>query len=122
MNAIGKEKIFEELRNYHTHQFPVKIKNLAVDNLRTEFVVLEDKIVTMVLSLISGKTEFVDATKDLDMFQNKLERTMANDDGNEISKNLFVAKISKLSEIMIIAKDSDFKLKPVRIAKVVKAV
>jgi hypothetical protein len=114
MSAIDKEKIFDELRNYHTHRFPVKIKNLELDNLRAEFVEMEDRIVGMILSLVNGKAEFMDATKELEAFQKKLETIGQTGHMDETSRNLFAAKIGKLEDLMVFAKKSDFKLKRIR--------
>lgn len=113
MSALAKEKIFEELRNYHTHQFPA-IKSPEMNNLRTEFAAMEDRIVGMILSTISGRAEFIDSAKELDTFQDKLKRTMPADGGDETSRNLFASKISQLSEMMALAKESGFKLRPVK--------
>lgn len=118
MSALAKEKIFEELRNYHTHQFPA-IKSPEMNNLRTEFGAMEDRIVGMILSTISGRAEFIDFAKELDTFQDKLKRTMPADGNNdETSRNLFASKISQLSEMMALAKESGFKLRPVKVARV----
>jgi len=118
MNALNKEKIFEELRNYHTQQFPAKIKNPVMDNLRNEFAVMEDRIVGMILSLVSGKSEFVDSTNELNSFQAKV-KTSTPENEEHANKNIFAAKISKLAELVSFAKESGFKLKTVRGAKVV---
>jgi hypothetical protein len=112
MSALDKEKIFEELRNYHTQKFTT-IKNPELNDLRTEFVEMEDRIVGMILSLVNGKAEFSDATKELVKFQKKLERT-APAKSDEASRNLFVAKIGKLENLLAFAKKSDFKLKKIR--------
>lgn len=114
MSAINKEKIFEELRNYHTHRFPVKIKNAEVETLRVEFGEIEDRIVGMILSLVNGKAEFLDATKELNNFQDKLKRNLPADSGDDANRNLFATKITELTAVMAMAKDSGFKLRPIR--------
>jgi len=114
MSAINKEKIFEELRNYHTHRFPAKIKNLEVETLRVEFGEIEDRIVGMILSLVNGKAEFIDGNKDLVNFQDKLRRNLPHDSTDDTARNLFATKISQLIAVMTLAKDSGFKLRPVR--------
>ncbi|HEX3095523.1 MAG TPA: hypothetical protein VHQ20_00200, partial [Patescibacteria group bacterium] len=60
MSAIDKERIFVELRKYHTDQFPDKLANEDMQALRAEFQIIEDDIVTMLLSLVNGKLGFVD--------------------------------------------------------------
>src|SRR3989344_5348197 len=106
MNAIDKEKIYDKLRSYHLSKFPDKI-SAEVVNLKTEFGSIEDKIIVMVLRLASGKEEFVDSAKDLGNFQNKLQTASGSVD--DASRNMFVSKISKLAEIMMMAKESDLK-------------
>jgi hypothetical protein len=113
MSAINQEKIYEELRNYHTNQFP-DTKNSEVENLRTEFGVIEDKIIGMLLSLMSGKTEFVDITKELNIFKEKIANHLPDVDN---SKQIFISKISKLFEIMAQAKESNFQMKKTRIVR-----
>src|SRR3989338_7140570 len=117
MSALDKEKIFEELRNYHTDKFPANIKNLELNNLRIEFAEMEDRIVSMILSLVAGKAEFVDSSKDLLSFQKKFEMTATADKRDQASRNLFVSKIGKLEELLEFAKKSDFKLRRVKLSK-----
>ena len=111
MSALQKEKIFEELRNYHMEKFPVKIKNDQVNNLRIEFGILEDKIISMTLSLVYGRSLFVDSTKELNSFQNKLNTTLPSQ-GEESNRNMFTSKIGHLGKIILMAKESTFNFKP----------
>lgn len=110
--AMNKEKIFEELRNYHLTQFSDKI-SLEVNNLKIEFGLIEDKIIGMLLSLVNGKGEFIDSAQELNTFRDKLN-TAASDDIDTASRNLFASKIGKLLDIMVFAKESNFKLRTVR--------
>jgi hypothetical protein len=71
----------------------------------------------MILSTISGRAEFIDSAKELNTFQDKLKRTMPADGNDETSRNLFASKISQLSEMMALAKESGFKLRPVKAAR-----
>lgn len=112
MSALDKEKIYEELRNYHTEQLPKEIKSPILNKLKTEFNDMEDRIVSMILSLISGKAEYIDSTKELTTLQTKVESSADAED--EPSRNVFVSKIIRLSGIMNLAKGADFKLKTVR--------
>jgi hypothetical protein len=114
--AMDKEKIYEELRNYHTNRFPEKIKNPRVNDLRIEFGEMEDSIIGMILSLISGNTEFVDATKELATFEDKLQTVMPTE-GNDANRNLFATKIKWLGELLVMAKEANFKLRPIRIVR-----
>ncbi len=114
MSAINKEKIFEQLRNYHLRQFPATVKNLQVNDLRAEFAVIEDKVIGMLLRLVDGKEEFADTTVELNTFQDKINRHMPQNGEDEESKNLFATKISQLLGILALAKESGFKLRPVK--------
>lgn len=109
MSAMDKEKIFEKLRSYHTDEFPAKIKNSQVEDLKLKFNDVEDRIVSMILSTVSGKAEYIDSTKELDSFQSNLN-SIVTTGVDETQKVMFVSKINKLSEIMIMVKDSDFRL------------
>jgi hypothetical protein len=113
MSAIDKEKIYEKLRSYHTDKFPAKMNNQEVETLKDKFSLVEDRIVGMILSLVNGKTEYVDSTKELATFQDAL-KSMPTSGGDEANKSLFASKIDKLVEIMTMAKDSDFQLRKVR--------
>ena len=120
MSAIDKEKIFVELRKYHTEQFPDKLVNEDMQELREEFQVIEDDIVTMLLSLVNGKLAFVDFDKELKSFQNKIKITKAGDRKEDENRQFFQAKITHLQELLEIAKASIFKLKIPRVPKVPK--
>ena len=112
--ALDKEKIYDVLRVYHTHQFPVKIKDPVVDNLRNEFTQMEDQIISMILSLANGKAEFIDPSKELGNFQNKLQRNLPSDSDQDANRNLFTNKINELNNLLTMAKDAGFRLRPVR--------
>lgn len=114
MSAMNKEKIFEELRNYHLQQFPTTVTDVQVNELRTEFATIEDKVIGMLLRLVDGKEEFVDTTGELNSFQEKINRHMPQNGEDDESKNLFATKISQLLGILALAKESGFKLRPVR--------
>ncbi len=121
MSAMDKEKIFVELRKYHTEQFPDKLVNEDMQNLREEFQVIEDDIVTMLLSLVNGKLGFVDFKKELTEFENKVKISKNTTKSEVENRNLFMSKISLLKELLVIAENAVFKLKIPRVPKVVKA-
>src|SRR3989344_4810231 len=112
MSAINKEKIYTELRNYHVQQLADHAGSKQFSRLREEFVLMEEKIISMVLSLANGKTEFTDSSKELNTFSTKL--SAITDKIDDVTKDLFAAKIKQLSDIMSLAKESNFRLKPVR--------
>ncbi len=117
MSGIQKEKILQQLRDYHINQFPDKIFNPEVMDLKNKFDIVQDRIIGMILRLVNGKNEFVDSTKELKSMHRKLE-SMDASTKDEFSKNLLGSKITKLGEIMILAKESGFQLKKIRAAKV----
>lgn len=120
MSAIDKEKIFVELRKYHTEQFPDKLATEDMQELREEFQIIEDDIVTMLLSLVNGKLAFVDFEKELADFQKKVKITKAGDRKEDENRKFFEAKITHLNDLLQIAKSAIFKLKVPRVAKVAK--
>lgn len=121
MSAIDKEKIFVELRKYHTEEFPEKMVNENMQTLRDEFEVIEDNIVTMLLSLVNGKLGFVDFEKELADFSKKIKISKSGDRAEDKERTFFLTKIEHLNELLMIAKNAIFKLKVPRVAKVVKA-
>lgn len=121
MSAMDKEKIFVELRKYHTEEFPEKLATEEMQALREEFLEIEDNIVTMLLSLVNGKLGFVDFEKELNDFGKKVKSTKTTDRSEDANREFFVSKITHLTELLLIAKNSIFKLKVPRVAKAVKA-
>jgi hypothetical protein len=113
MSVIDKEKIYVELRNYHLEQFSDSV-NPRINKLRVEFGTIEDNIIGMILSLVNGKAEFVDAASELNAFQDKLRVVVPDED---INKNLFMSKIQQLMDLLVLVKESNFKLRTVRVAK-----
>ena len=114
MSAINKERIFEQLRNYHLQQFPATVKNLRVNEFRAEFGTIEDKVIGMLLKLVDGKEEFADSTSELNAFQDKINRHMPENGEDEESRNLFITKIGQLSGILTLAKESGFTLRSIK--------
>lgn len=121
MSAIDKEKIFVELRKYHADAFPDTLANEEMQNLRKEFQIIEDDIVTMLLSLVNGKLGFVDFKKELAEFEKKAKVSKTTDKIETENRNFFTLKISHLKELLLIAESAIFKLKIPRVPKSVKA-
>ena len=116
MSVIDREKIYGELRNYHLEQFP-NITNPRVNNLRVEFGVIEDTIIGMILSLVNGKAEFIDTTNELNAFRDRLKIVMPAGLEEDANRNLFASKLERLGDLLVLAKESHFKLRTVRVAK-----
>lgn len=121
MSAIDKEKIFVELRKYHTEEFPEKLATEEMQTLREEFSEIEDNIVTMLLSLVNGKLGFVDFEQELNAFAKKIKSTKTTDRAEDKNREFFITKIAHLNQLLLIAKSAIFKLKIPRVAKAVKA-
>jgi hypothetical protein len=117
MSAIDKEKIFVELRQYHTDAFPDKLSTKEMDSLREDFVELEDNIVTMLLNLVNGKVGYVDFQKELADFQKKVKVSKTTDPAETKNRVFFASKIEHLNQILDIARASIFRLKIPRVAK-----
>ncbi len=118
MSAIEKEKIFVELRRYHTSEFPEKLPSQELTALRSEFGLIEDRVVAMLLRFVNGKSVFVDFSEELDSFQDKVKLAPSGEQRTEENKQLFFSKTRHLSEIIGIAKVSNFKLKTPRPTRV----
>lgn len=118
MSAIDKEKIFVQLRQYHTDAFSDKLATKQMDALRRDFTELEDSIVTMLLNLVNGKVGYVDFQKELAQFQKKVKVSKATDPAETKNRVFFSNKIEHLNQILDIARASIFRLKIPRITKV----
>lgn len=114
---MDKEKIFVELRQYHTDAFDDKLSTKEMDSLREEFVELEDNIVTMLLNLVNGKVGYVDFQKELAVFQKKVKVSKTTDPAETKNRVFFSNKIEHLNQILDIARASIFRLKIPRVAK-----
>ncbi len=109
MSALNKEKIYEELRNYHANAFPDKFPTEKLDNLRAEFGVIEDEVISMLLGLVNGKRVIVELGDSVTNFQKKL---------NESEQEVFASKSAQLLDLMAMAKGFDFQLRKVRVKAV----
>jgi len=112
MSAMDKEKIFEKLRNYHEEKFPSKIENVEISALRDEFQILEEKTVSMILSLVYGRGQFTDSSTSLTAFTVKLGAINKETKNVDKSMNVFATKIQLLGNIVEMAKNSSFNFKP----------
>jgi hypothetical protein len=117
MTAIEKEQIFIELRKYHTEEFPASLSNQNMAQLLGEFRALEDRVISMLLSLVSGKVAFVDLSSDLKAFGQKVKIKSTGDRSEDADRTMFISKIEQLSQIMNIAEVATFKLKVPRVAR-----
>ena len=125
MSAQEKENIFVELRKYHLDEFPKSLSSETMNELRTEFGEFEDKLVTMLLSLVNGRAEYVDLTPDLDKIKAKAEISASTEAIENSDRELLLSKIKQLSNILHMASVGTFPLKrkrPVRISQSKKPV
>jgi len=106
MSFINKEKIFTILREYHETGFPDKLSTPELSKLRAEFGELEDKIISMVVNLVAGKSVFTDASEELAEFQKKVLISPKGDRKEDHDRNRFAAKIAQLNGILSIAKEA----------------
>jgi hypothetical protein len=118
MSAIDKEKIFVELRQYHTDSFSDKLSTKEMEELRIEFAELEDNIVTMLLNLVNGKVGYVDYQKELAAFQKKVKVSKTTNPDETKNRIFFSTKIEHLNQILDLARAAIFRLKIPRVAKV----
>lgn len=114
MTAVQKEQIFVELRKYHLDEFPESLVNTDMNYLLSEYRALEDEIISMLLGLVNGKSEFVDLSKDLSAFEEKAKPMLKGDKAEESDRKRFLSKIEQLSHILQLASMASFVVKPPR--------
>lgn len=114
MSGNQKEGIFVELRQYHLDEFPGKMSSDAYQSLREEFVGLEDELVNMILSLISGKAEYVDQSERLDGFIAKVVAAGDDSDNSKSDLEFFRTKVAHLKRILNQASKAGFPLRKQR--------
>lgn len=115
MSTINREKILTGLRLYHSNVFPDVPPSKEAASLQKELEELEDAVGGMLLKLINGKASFVDYFAELNILSKKATKLLPAKDAEY--KNLFLSKIDQLQALLVIAKESTFKLRPVRVAK-----
>ncbi len=121
MSALDKEKIFVELREYHTDAFSDKLSTPEMNELREEFAQVEDATVSMLLNLVNGKMAYSDMTGELSSFKNKVKITKSTDAKEVKDRTFFASKIEHLEKILSMAKSAVFHLKVPRGSKVAVA-
>ena len=120
MSFLNKEKVFTILREYHQNAFPDVLSTKEMAKLRIEFETLEDQVINMIINVVARKALFADSTAELLAFQKKVQIKPSGDRKEDADRNLFTTKIAQLFEILSMAKEATFTLKPVK-AKVPKA-
>lgn len=119
MSAIDKEKIFVELRQYHTDVFPDKFSSPDLKDLHDDFVAVEDETVSMLLNLVNGKLAYVDLSQNLTDFKEKVKVVKTTDKTEIEDRTFFVSKIEQLEKILNMAQSATFHLKVPRHTKAV---
>ncbi len=122
MTAFEKEQIFVELRKYHLEKFPKSLSTPLMENLLIEFKELEDSIVGMLFGLVNGKTEYVDMGAQVKSISKKIMINPNSDKTEDSDRNLFINKLALLSQILNIAANSTFKLRPQRNTKIIRSI
>lgn len=114
MSAFEKEKIFVELREYHQNQLPSGKAGGVVLSLGKEFEELEDKIISMILSLVNGKLEYVELNDELNTFKEKIIEETKDDKSQDSNRIFYIAKIDHLNKILGLAEEGTFRLRAPR--------
>lgn len=114
MTAIQKEQIFVELRKYHLDEFPSTFANDDMKALHDEFLEIEDTVITMLLGLVNGKTEYADLSPDVKKFTDKVAATPAVEKNEVTNKALFLSKAEQISQILKMASLGSFMIKAPR--------
>ena len=114
MSAIQKEQIYVELRKYHLDEFPDSLANPDMNDLLEEYRVLEDEIISMLLGLVNGKSEYVEMSDDLKKFSAKAAPVLKGDKAEAKDREHFASKISQLETIIDLAQRASFTVRPPR--------
>ena len=114
MSAVQKEQIYVELRQYHLDEFPANLANSDMNDLLDEYRVLEDEIISMLLGLVNGKSEYIDMTAKLKAFSNKAAPSLKGDKTESQDREHFASKIQQLQKIIELAQKASFTVKPLR--------
>jgi hypothetical protein len=109
--AAEKENILVEMRAYHEVQFNEKVSSVELDYLIREHKSVEEKIFSGIMGQIFRREEFVDATKDLTVLEEKLKKLPTANSAQVFDKELFKAKIDQLFNMIKLAKKYPFKPK-----------
>lgn len=118
MSGNQKEGIFVELRQYHLDEFPAEMSSDTFKTLREEFAVTEEELVNMVLSLISGKAEYVDQSERLDEFITRVDAAGDGSDNTKSDQEFFRTKVAHLKRILNQASKAGFPLRKQRPARI----
>lgn len=114
MSAAQKEQIYVELRKYHLDEFPESFSNASMNELLAEYRILEDEVITMLLSLVNGKSEYSDLSRSLKNFSDKATILPEGDKTEAKHRKHFADKTEQLGRILQIAKQASFKVRPPR--------
>ncbi len=114
MSAFQKEQIYTELRKYHLDEFPDSLSNSDMNDLLNEYRLLEDEIISMLLGLVNGKSEYVDWSKQLQAFITKSKVAPKGDKVEEKDRQHFTSKCEQLAEILAMAEKASFVVRPPR--------
>ncbi len=114
MSAIQKEQIYVELREYHLDELPETLSNSDMNDLLKEYRVIEDEIISMLLGLVNGKTEFADMTGPLQTFKSKVQPFIGGDKTEDKDREHLLSKITQLEHILNLAAKASFTIRPPR--------
>lgn len=118
MSAHQKEAIFTELRQYHLNDFPETSNSDSYSVVHKEFLALEESIINMVLSLVNGKSEYVDYGSKLKQFIEMVERQSITDANFKLVSNTFSEKCAHLQKILELAEAGDFPLRKQKVPRI----
>lgn len=114
MSAAQKEQIYVELRKYHLDEFPEVLSNPAMNDALSEYRTLEDEIISMLLGLVNGKSEYVNVTDDLQSFNSKVKQLPKGNETEINERKHFVDKAAQLEHILNLAQSGSFTVRPPR--------
>lgn len=118
MSAKEKESIFVELRQYHLEEFPEVFSSPRMTALHDEYALIEDDAITMLLSLVNGKAEYVDYLENVKGFLVKVKALDSTDQAEKAEQKLFAQKAQLLNNILTLASKGDFPLRKQKVPRI----
>jgi hypothetical protein len=97
--VMGREKLFNLMREYHSNRFPESFPTKELTELRANFGRIEDQVVSMAMGFTYGRGEFVDSTHELTYFKNQSAKLASSD-----LKNIYQTKIEQITDLLNLVK------------------
>jgi hypothetical protein len=104
--VMGREKLFNLMREYHSNKFPDTFPTKELTELRANFGRIEDQVISMTMGFTYGKGDFVDSTHELTYFKDQSAKLAPGD-----LKNMYQAKIEQIAALLDLVKSQDAQVR-----------